>query len=56
MDKQIDKMSPGELVEEFRNYSQKLGEIRLSGNSDELTRISRRADLLEQEIVKRIAW
>ena len=49
----VDKMNPTELLEEFRNANQMIGKQRPEGIDDGL---SRRTDLLEQEILRRMAW
>lgn len=51
MDKATQDMTPTELLEEFRTLTRSLG----AGNFAN-KKITQRADLLEQEILRRMAW
>ncbi len=53
MDQQVDKMQPSALLEELRGICRTLGS---SAVGLDLQALARRADLLEQEILKRMAW
>lgn len=53
MDQQVDKMQPGQLLEELRGICRTLGN---PPDGVDLKALGRRADLLEQEILKRMAW